>query len=222
VTEDGRDLARKGPTTLDRARALDHIAVCLRCQARLGLERALDARLAALAKADAGAEAPPRLEAALRDELRRNAMTPRTPEGSGVRISDRRSALARMGRWRFSGADLRWAGAAALAVAAVIIAVVTLRPQPPPPPRARETRDFEGHAYQASGAPFLPIGDGERLREVRNPAVVRMRVPGVLPVLFGWPLPPTDDRPRTADVLFGEDGVARGIRFLPTSFEAGR
>jgi hypothetical protein len=70
--------------------------------------------------------------------------------------------------------------------------------------------------------PFLPIGGAERLRQGEPGAVVRMRVPGTLPVLFGWPLAGGEEPVRTADVLFGADGVARGIRFLPTSFETGK
>jgi hypothetical protein len=51
---------------------------------------------------------------------------------------------------------------------------------------------------------------------------VRVEVPAGLVVSFGWPLPAEDDRPRAADVLLGEDGVARAIRFLPASFRTGR
>jgi hypothetical protein len=162
-------------------------------------ERRLDEQLAALARADAGAEAPPRVAAALGAALAR--------------------VRARRRRWP-------WLAGAAAAAAAGLALWVGTRPAPPearPRPLAGAVPPAMAPlAVSASAGPFLPIGAVERAHELEHGRIVRMQVPAGLAVSFGWPLPPEDDRPRTADVLFGEDGVARAIRFVPTSFRAGR
>jgi hypothetical protein len=144
----------------------------------------LDRRLAELARADAGAEAPPRVEAALKERLRR---------------------LRRARRWP----ALAGAGAAALGVALWLLA-----PGAAPPVVVRAP------AVGRLPASFLPIGTFPS--DLEHGQIVRVEVPAGLVVSFGWPLPPEDDRPRAADVLLGEDGVARAIRFLPASLRTGR
>jgi hypothetical protein len=200
VEERARDLARG--VGLEGAIA-DHLAGCLRCRRRLAEERALDARLGALARADASAEAPPQVQAALLEALRRGA------------------APSRWRLLRLPGlGGPRWLWPLAGAAAAVALAVVVTAVRPAPTPAERPLEASAPPAPSGYEGAFLPIGGPERLGDFQNAAVVRMRVPAALPVLFGWPLPPADERPRSADVLFGEDGVARGIRFLPTSFGA--
>ena len=69
--DDVVDLARDeelGDT--ERAEALAHVEACLRCAARLDDERAVTSGLRAFAARTAGAEAPPRVEAALLRALR--------------------------------------------------------------------------------------------------------------------------------------------------------
>jgi hypothetical protein len=205
IDDHARDLVRleRSADAGARARvavATAHLATCPRCVRRMAAERALDAALAGLARADADAAAPPRVEAALR-----------------AHFPPRR----------------RWvAPAGALATAAATVALwFTLRPSKVPvrveiPPARTEVvtvaeTDVEVYTPRTR-APFLPIGGVHRARDTSRGHVVRMQVPATLPVMFGWPLPPEDDRPRAADVLFGEDGVARAIRFVPTSFRAGR
>jgi hypothetical protein len=67
---------------------------------------------------------------------------------------------------------------------------------------------------------FLPLF--AHAPEIEDGQIVRMQVPAGLVTSLGWPLPAEDDHPRTAEVLFGEDGVARAIRFVPVSFRTGR
>jgi hypothetical protein len=142
----------------------------------------LDRRLAELARADAGAEAPPRVEAALKARLRR----------------------LRRRVWPV----LAGAGAAALGAALWLLVPGTEPPVVLQPAAARLP------------ASFLPIGASQA--DLEHGQIVRVEVPAGLVVSFGWPLPAEDDRPRAADVLLGEDGVARAIRFLPASLRAGR
>jgi hypothetical protein len=170
-----------------------------RAPEEVAAERALDGRLAALARADAGAEAAPRVEAALR-----------------ARLADVRAVHARRARTRTLAAGCTVAAGLALALTLVPRRELPSPPTPAtlewPQPAARQTSTATGE--------FLPIG--ARVDEIEHGQVVRMQVPAGLVVNFGWPLPADDDRPRTADVLFGQDGVARAIRFLPASFRAGR
>jgi hypothetical protein len=145
----------------------------------------LDQRLKALARADAGAEAPARVEAHLKLRL--------------ARARRRRQLL---------GAG----GVAAVAAAALWLLVpATTAPVLPAAPRP---------STGALGGGFLPIA--AHAPEIEHGQIVRMQVPAGLVVSFGWPFPAEDDHPRTADVLFGEDGVARAIRFVPASFRTGR
>jgi hypothetical protein len=108
----------------------------------------------------------------------------------------------------------RWpvlaAGTAALGAA------LWLRPPVAQPPRVVRAPALAPRLPAA----FLPIGASAA--ELEPGQIVRVEVPAGLVVSFGWPLPAEDDRPRAADVLLGEDGMARAIRFLPTSFRTGR
>jgi hypothetical protein len=150
----------------------------------------LDERLRALARADAGAEAPPRVEAALRARLR----------------------VRRVRRWPVVTGLLAAAGAL----------VWALVPGPSPPPLVGDLRGEPDRLPRFARSPggFLPLF--AHAPEIEDGQIVRMQVPAGLMTSLGWPLPAEDDHPRTADVLFGEDGVARAIRFVPVSFRTGR
>jgi len=147
----------------------------------------LDERLRALARADAGSEAPSRVEAALRSRLGRARRVQRWPVVTGL--------VATAG--------------------ALIWALLPGNPPLTPPPPAVVSRPVT-----RPGAGFLPLV--AHAPEIEHGQIVRMQVPAGLVVSLGWPIPAEDDHPRTADVLFGEDGVARAIRFVPVSFRTGR
>ena len=206
-----RGLAVTGDMDLDEEVALAHVAGCAGCAARMERERRLDGALAGVARDHADVAAPPGLEDALRASFRARRAA---PAAGGARAGGGR-------RWLWGGAGAVGAALAGAAVAAGF----ALWPAPPPPAqvlvvRAPAVEMVLGQAAGAGG--FLPIGTLDWTEHVEAAQVVRMQVPAHLPVMFGWPLPPEDDRPRTADVLVGADGVARGIRFVPVSFRAGR
>ncbi|MEK7406540.1 MAG: hypothetical protein AAB225_15665 [Acidobacteriota bacterium] len=142
-------------------------------------EQELDARLRALAAATAGAEAPPRVEAALRAAFRRPA------GGAGP------------SRWW-------WAAAAALVVAAgaaLLVRGPAAEPAPLPGPAPEIASDFIllDPAWQ-------PAESGQ---------TVRVRLPRTALLSFGLPM--NEERafePIQADVVLGQDGVARAIRFV--------
>lgn len=62
---------------------------------------------------------------------------------------------------------------------------------------------------------FLPLTEGSRLDPLESGQVVRVELPRSALVSFGLPMNvERADEPITADVLLGEDGVARAVRFV--------
>ena len=71
----------------------------------------------------------------------------------------------------------------------------------------------------AAGPPFVPLGWDGADRPIEIGRITRVRMPTALAVRFGWPLlPDAPDARVAADVLVGEDGTARALRFLPATF----
>ncbi len=94
---------------------------------------------------------------------------------------------------------LRWS-AVVLAMAVLILAVLVQKPHPPDPATAPKN---------ANGlAGFVPLDDGDPL-EIG--VVVRMKVS---PAALGFSTGTSGVEQVTADVVIGEDGRARAIRFL--------
>jgi hypothetical protein len=141
--------------------------------------------LARLREADAAREAPASLETRLAAALR----------------AERTAASRR----RPGGLGLA-ALAAALVVAAAV-ALVSRRPESPPPDAQRATDP---------GAEFAPLVYGEPLEGADALHLTRVRVPRRALASFGWALAEGDDDgpPVEAEVLVGQDGLARGIRFV--------
>jgi len=162
-----------------------HAASCAPCARLLADERGLSAALRGLAAADAAREAPPGLEETLRARLR--TAPDRTP-----------------GRARRPGLALL--AAAAVVLLAVALAVVRApTPAPGVPPRAARAPRPERE--------FTPLVYGEPLDGAEALHLARVRVPrSALPSL-GWG-ELEDGPPLEAEVLVGQDGLARGIRFV--------
>jgi hypothetical protein len=152
-----------------------------------GIDEEVARALAALAAADAGREAPPELEARLR--ARWQAQHPSRPS-----------------------APRRWPGplvVAGLAAALIVAAAVTLlqpaRPRPAGIQRAARPE-----------AEFAPLVYGEPLDGADALHLTRVRVQRSALASFGlYSAQGEDDGPPVeAEVLVGQDGVARGIRFV--------
>ena len=176
----------------------------------------LEKMLAALRQESQSAQAPPRVEQALRDAFRAQAKRRR---GAG---------------W------MPWAVAAAVAVvaAAGLGSLSMPRPVPPPPlpaaPMAKTpdplpmpvaaAKRIVKRAPRRTAAPqpqeevatrFLPLDDTLHLTPIESGQVLRVEVPRATLVRFG--LPVNQDRMMEripADVVFGQDGIARAIRFV--------
>jgi hypothetical protein len=147
----------------------------------------LDALLARIAAADAMLEAPARVERAVTAAYRETLVP--------AAIRPARSWL--------------WAGLAATAVIAALIGMLR-RPVAVEPAAASEEEAF------------LPLGDddgdGEALADLEAVHVMRVEMPRTALAGFGYSgtgLPTEAGSRVRADLLVGNDGIARGIRFVP-------
>jgi hypothetical protein len=172
------------------AEAERHAASCVGCAGRLEEERALSRELAALAAADAFREAPPELEGVLRARLR-----PARPASGGAAHHPRRTSLA-------------WLAAAAVLLLGLTLAFLRSTPEPGVAPAGSTARRDAEPVME-----FTPLVYGEPLDGAEALHLARVSVPrSALPSL-GWG-EMEDGPPLTAEVLVGQDGLARGIRFV--------
>jgi hypothetical protein len=146
-------------------------------------------RLAELAAAEAGLEAPPRVEAAVLQAFR-EARTVR-----GAPLERPASGLPLLGR----GARVLAAAAAALIA---LMAALALRQEAP--------AGTEGEAE----ATFLPLVAGDPWDDVDAVQLVSVEVPRSALASLGWNGSPDAASPVVAELLVGQDGLARGIRFV--------
>jgi hypothetical protein len=189
------ELAREGPVeTETRRRALLHSESCTDCAAYLRMSETLTGAFKDWAAEEGATEAPPRVEAILRaafvHERVRARVAPTTPVLLGL-------------------------AAAALLVIAALLS----------PPRPGNKDSAEG-ASRATGAPegglvpsadeaatFMPLQDADPLAEGEGGEVMRVTLPLSALGDTGWPV--NDDgsfQTVEADVLVGEDGLARAVR----------
>jgi hypothetical protein len=148
-------------------------------------------RLRAAAQADARVEAPPRVEQELLQAYRR-ARAARAPL---VRPA---TTLPLLGR--------RWRALAAAAAALVALAAVLAE--------RRSPSGAELSAEAAAESPFLPLVESDSWDDVDAVQVVSVELPRSALASLGWNGSPDAAEPVTAEVLVGQDGLARGIRFV--------
>jgi hypothetical protein len=165
--------------------------------------------------ADGPQEAPAHLEDRLLAELRRRS-------GAGCRNVRRNVWLAAgTGAIAAGLAVLLWVhpaprksppSVAFTAVPAPPTAwVQAAAPTPPKPRRLRRASAASGQELAA----FYPLPDTEELPPVENATVVRVQLPMSSLRLIGFPVNEERAGERIeADVLMGQDGLARGVRFV--------
>ncbi|MCC6861976.1 MAG: hypothetical protein IT158_25615 [Bryobacterales bacterium] len=224
------DLARDRPMkAADREAALAHAAGCPRCGARLSLERDLTAGLRLMAGAANGG-VPERGEAVLLEAFRKSARR-RTlalrlwPYWAAAAAAAAVAAVllspARTVRQPASPPQQARSMTPAVPVPAPARAG---EPEPRQPVRVARKRPGLKPPAPASPAPeapepvmtgFLPVTYGAGLRPPEAVSVVRVSLPRSTLIRYG--LPVNMERaaePLQADVVFGEDGMARAIRFI--------
>ena len=96
---------------------------------------------------------------------------------------------------------------------------IARRPRPPKP--AAGQRNGPGQELNAATSEteivtdFLPLTHGEALPPLESGQLMRVEMPRSALTAFGLPMnPERADEPVKADVLMGEDGLARAIRFV--------
>jgi len=190
----------------ERAETLAHAEECLRCAARLDDERAVTSGLRAFAARTAGAEAPPRIEAALLRALR----DPQTVERGGATPASPSRAVVL----------LLLAAAAAILAAIVVVPPRAGSSPEPAAPTALAPATVAGGEAAAVGAAgenadFVALSYGEDLGELDSVQVVRVELPRTALAALGWAgSDSAQTGPVRAEVIVGHDGVARAIRFV--------
>lgn len=207
-----------------RDQALQHAENCAYCRTRLAAARLLSLELRALAKDDENLQAPARVEASLlgafreRTWRRSRAWWSLGWAGAAASVVIAAWVLAEH-PWRGSGSSAgpkiqAVAPAGSLHSASPASAIkgqnqtaeaLALGKSSRPVPR-RVAADTASDFIALSPSSY-PLGDG---------MVVRVELPRSAPALVGLPIPGGDvSGTVTADVVLGQDGMARAIRFVP-------
>jgi hypothetical protein len=213
------DLARGADIGADAgARLRDHLDQCAKCTARLAHEQELTAALKTIAGAEPLSTRAEAIEADLLaafDAQRVNAAT---------RPATRRAGPARrhVRAW--------FAAAAVLVLAAAAWQVTVRRPLPknatadsvPAQPAANPWPDL---ALQAGGkeVPFVPLPTAIGLPALESGRIVRVELPAAELPAYGFVLEPQPAGGAVeADVLVGQDGQPRAIRFVTVEADSRR
>ena len=224
-----------------RDQGLTHTEVCSRCAARLAEERALLARVRAVAADLAGEEPPARVDAALLAAFR--AQTAATASSTII------PAFGRSRHWS------SWKLAACAAGILILISVMAVlwksagsrmprreeravapapvntpghRTAPPDgrdqtaaeqpknlPKRVRRRASVDSPDEVEVVTRFFTLREGEDLTTLDSLQVVRVELPGSAFGEVGLPVDPEMvNEPVKADVVLGQDGMARAIRFV--------
>jgi hypothetical protein len=206
-----------------RDQALQHAEDCAYCRARLAAGRLLSLELTALAKDDENLQAPAFVEAqllaAFRERTQRRSRVWWSVSWTGAAAAVAIAAWLLVERpWRSSeppaqpkveavasAAPHRSTSPAATVRHRNESIAARSRGERSRPVRQRAAAD-EASEFIALSSTSYPVGDG---------IVVRVELPRSAPALVGLPIPGGDvSGTVTADVVLGQDGMARAIRFV--------
>ena len=232
-------LLARGDEFADRAEGLAHAATCAVCARRLAEAQALWLGVRAIQAELAAAAAPARVETVLLAAFR--AQTERKDARANRLFSWR--VFGWRVDWRWGAAWATAALLLALLVAGV--AWLKPKPDAPQeavlptPSNSRPSAVAEQRAATASPQrlartvkprrnvhkqtfttatppPFYPLVEAGEMVTLESGRIVRIEVPAATLVTLGVPLTDaTLKQPVQADLLLGQDGLARAIRFLP-------
>ncbi|MGE5206258.1 MAG: hypothetical protein ACM3PW_11615, partial [Chlamydiota bacterium] len=230
------DLERDTPMSAAvRSGALQHAESCGYCRARLAAARVLSLELRALAREDEKLEAPAQVQASLLAAFRQRARRPaRVWKGlswaavaAAVVVASWLVVVERP--WRRSGSVPRTQVQATSSVpkpevpaaitgsigapkAASTKSAVEMGERRARPRRSRPTAS---HTPAETAGEFIALSYGDSSYPLGDGMVVRVELPRSAPAMMGLPLSGGDTAGTvTADVVLGQDGVARAIRFV--------
>jgi hypothetical protein len=237
-------LARDGSLdAATREQGLAHTEGCKRCAARLAEERALLADVRAVAAELAGEEPPARVDAALLAAYRAQRAAVASPTAIPMPSRTRHwwswklAAVAAGILILISMIAVFWRSASSLRPQQEEQAVSptpdprTTPPKQAEPPVGRDqavTRQPEKERKRVDRrssmddpaevevvTQFFPLREGEDLTALESLQLVRVELPGSALGEVGLPVSiETANEPVEADVLLGQDGMARAIRFV--------
>jgi hypothetical protein len=183
----------------------EHLDYCAACAARLRGQRALQSRLRALAGLMGPIAAPARVESGLRMAFRAHA---------GIEPYRPASASSRR-RW---APILTWAAAAAVVFGLAISLARVQRPELLVLSRDIEPPMTEGDAPAADSG-FIALPNAEQIGPNEDINLVRVELPRSAMIALGFAVgagraPGPVSELVQADVMLGDDGLARAVRFL--------
>ena len=222
-----------------REEALAHAAGCARCAGRLDQERALSADLRALALATEASEAPERIGEELLEAFRRRPTGPAPVAASGrpkrQLLWGAAAAMLLAGTLVAVRESRRGAPAQPPSPPAKTVVAEAVPPAAPSVPAAKpatravarragapvpaqravvaETERLEVDEDEA--AEFVPLEAGDALGDVESVQLVRVQLSPSTLTALGWAVgDESASRRVNADLVVGQDGVARAIRFV--------
>jgi hypothetical protein len=206
-----------------RDQALQHAEDCAYCRARLTAARLLSLELKALAKDDENLQAPPRIEDFLLGAFRER--TRRRPRGWWSVGWAAAAATVAIAAWLV--AEHPWASSGSPArpkIQAVAPAATSHSASPVSAIKGQnETAEALAPGKSSRPVPQRVAADTASDFIALSPSsyplgdlmVVRVELPRSAPALVGLPIPGGDvSGTVTADVVLGQDGMARAIRFV--------
>ena len=194
------ELARGPSEQRSNRDAFDHARECNRCGRRLAAQQTLTRAFTEVASGFGTETAPPRVEKALLAAFRQT-----TP-----------AAISRI-RGTASGWN-RWGLSAVAASALIATAAALLWMAPEPQNNVPAAGIAEPLPAAATVADFLPLLYAEPIHAWEHGRVVRVRLPASALVHFGLPMNmAAASQLVEANVLLGEDGMARGVRLVTTA-----
>ena len=147
------------------------------------------------------------LQAELRDRLRRLAAT--SPQSAGPEIEDR---LLEMFRTRHARKQRLVRGLAALAACLVLaLGVYWFSLQAP----RQSARRVAPEIPPSGAAEFIALPYAQSEVPLEHAVVVRVNIPPAQARALGVPFDPGARSRISADLLIGQDGMARAVRFVP-------
>jgi hypothetical protein len=226
-----------------RDQGLIHTEVCSRCAARLAEERTLLARLRAVAEDMAGEDPPARVDAALLAAFRAQAAAKAAPTvisapSRAWRWSSWKLAAVAAGiLMLISAMAVFWGSGSSHKPEREERAVLPTPDASPMSPKQAEPpggsdqavveqpKNLPKHVRRRSSVNssdeaevvtrFFPLREGEDLTTLESLQFVRVELPGSALSEVGLPVDPeTVNEPVKADVVLGQDGLARAIRFV--------
>lgn len=205
-----------------RDQALQHAEDCAYCRARLAAARLLSLELRALAKHDENLLAPARVEAnllgAFRERTRRRSRMWRSLSWAGA------AATVVVAAWLLAEHPWRSSDSSPGPKIQAVAPAATFHSASPTPAKGQNetaealtpgktSRPVRHRAVADAAGEFIALSSTSY--PVGDDMVVRVELPRSAPALVGLPIPGGDvSGTVTADVVLGQDGVARAIRFV--------